>query len=546
MVEERKKADSKNSGRKRKWKTFTRIIGLLCGLFCLVIFIKIVQTGYLTWIGITVGTLLIVPAFLSPIFGFAGMKHIDKVLNFFSWGVITLIIVVAGIMLLRPESNNTWSPYKFDNELASIEAKWAVPDQDNAAIRYKSLFAAIDMNDCPDSLFRKDGHIRNELSQHPWEGSDYPEVSKWLDLHADTLDELLSISNVEKCRWPIQIEICDEYTVPYKPLRYCLRLLVAAGNLDLGEDQPQKALEKSFCLLRMAEHLYQQTHNLDFHIGFRYELAALQIIRNVLISSEVSQDDMDRISVHLPTTANNWRRDVSMLLEFEEVRFAHFMAQVYEVNEKGKIRFATSFRFLSEYKQEQQDSGKLRKLMCLYWSMNMPLDPQGVWDMADRESTRLARFLESGPSLGIDEDDDPAFISFIDFTTKILCNFARWYAQGTCLDKHVHIYFGKRYATQLIHRRGTWLILGLRNYRNAHSGWPTSLELVSEYAPDEAFLDPTCDDAFVYALDGDGFKLYSKGPNGIDEGGRDGFVRDLDRSQDDIAIWPLGEERDEK
>lgn len=56
--------------------------------------------------------------------------------------------------------------------------------------------------------------------------------------------------------------------------------------------------------------------------------------------------------------------------------------------------------------------------------------------------------------------------------------------------------------------------------------------------PPEAFFDPAGDGAFVYAAEGDEFKLYSKGFNRIDEGGRHGYVRSLDRSEDDIAVWP--------
>jgi hypothetical protein len=324
-----------------------------------------------------------------------------------------------------------------------------------------------------------------------------------------------------------------------------MRLPIAAGNRDLGEGQPQKALEKSFCLLRMAEHLYQQTHHLDFLLGFRHEVAGLKIIENALVSSEVSQDDIDRIAVHLPTTANTWSRDISMLLEFEELRFAHLMAQVYETNEQGKIRFAKSFRPLSENSQKQQNPSKIRKLMRLYWFMNMPLDPQGVWDMAEKESAKFARFLVPGPALGIDKYDDSLFWLLFDLP-RIFSNMARSYSQYMCFDKSMHLYFGKRYAVQMIQRRGTWLILGLRKYRNTHGRWPISLELVSVYAPDGAFLDPTCNDAFVYALDGDGFKLYSKGPNGIDEGGRRGYVKSLNRSEDDIAVWPLSQKGDKK
>jgi len=80
-----------------------------------------------------------------------------------------------------------------------------------------------------------------------------------------------------------------------------------------------------------------------------------------------------------------------------------------------------------------------------------------------------------------------------------------------------------------------WLVLGLRKYKNAHGSWPTSLEDASEYVPPEALLD-LFESAFVYILGGDCFILYSKGPNGIDESGRN-----VVKSGDDIMIWPLGE-----
>ena len=87
-------------------------------------------------------------------------------------------------------------------------------------------------------------------------------------------------------------------------------------------------------------------------------------------------------------------------------------------------------------------------------------------------------------------------------------------------------------------RRATWLLLGLRRYRDAHGAWPQTLDAISEYVPAEAFLDPTNGGAFVYTLDGDSFKLYSKGPNRVDEGARHGYVKALDKIENDIPIWP--------
>ena len=165
------------------------------------------------------------------------------------------------------------------------------------------------------------------------------------------------------------------------------------------------------------------------------------------------------------------------------------------------------------------------------------------WALADRRVFVVMAFLNT---VGYDQEVPGMHTLFDGVPFKLAGNSARWAAQATCFDKFLYAIFKKSYTSHITRRRGTWLVFGLRNYRNAHGRWPTSLELVSEYAPGEAFLDPTCDDAFVYALDGDGFKLYSKGPNSIDEGGRDGYVKSLGRSEDDIAVWPLSQKGDKK
>jgi len=364
--------------------------------------------------------------------------------------------------------------------------------------------------------------------RHPWKGEDYPEASRWLDSHVEIINELLHIGTMEKCRWPIQIKVCDEYTVPYKPLRYCMHILTVSGNRDFGEGRFQNALKKSFCLLNMAEHLYQQTDSLDIHCGFYSERTALEMIRYTLVRSDLLEDDINQIAGLLPTAANNWRQDISRLLEFEKLRFANFVSPVYEINEKGEIRFAASFWLLFDDRQNQKSHAKTNKRWRLYWLMNMPIDPNGLWDMAEVEATGLAQFLEPGPMLNIDKDDE----SFIDFCVKSLSNGARWTANQVCFEKHIYASFGEYYAKQMTRRRGTWLVLGLRRYRNAHGTWPDNLDAIKSYAPAEAFLDPVNDDEFVYVLDGDGFKLYSKGKNGIDENGRE------NDGADDWLIWP--------
>jgi hypothetical protein len=62
--------------------------------------------------------------------------------------------------------------------------------------------------------------------------------------------------------------------------------------------------------------------------------------------------------------------------------------------------------------------------------------------------------------------------------------------------------------------------------------------MIAEYVPAEAFVDPMTSEAFVYALDGDSFRLYSRGINRADDGGRHGYVKALDKLEDDLSMWP--------
>jgi hypothetical protein len=80
--------------------------------------------------------------------------------------------------------------------------------------------------------------------------------------------------------------------------------------------------------------------------------------------------------------------------------------------------------------------------------------------------------------------------------------------------------------------------LGLRRYHNEHAAWPSALDQLAEHVPADALLDPTSGGPFIYLLDGDSFRLYSKGADRIDDAGRHGYSKALDRIEDDIVIWP--------
>lgn len=538
MRKETQTPDSdKRAVRRRKLKTLGRVFLLLLGCLYLWVFIKMVLTGYLTWIGITAGIVFITPYILVTCVGLAGKDALEKQLNQIWNGILIAAVVIVVTALIWSERPGQWRPFSFDTEIAALEARRAVPDADNAALRYDAALANLDVKDRPDFFF-EGGGLREELERGPWTEQAYPEASAWLDSHAPLVTELRQIGRMDKCRWPLYANSECDWTVPYKKLRYGWQLLLAAGNRHLGEGRQDEALESYFCLLRHADHLRQQTCLLDLQMSIALERTALPMIRHLLMRSELPPDDLERIALRLPTAANKWHQDIARMLEFDEYRFAQFIAPIYEINEQGKTRFAAYFALLSEDKWRPRKATLTGRLWRLFCYVNMPMDPQGVWDMARQESAQAARLLESSPRFRIPRDQRHSETSFFDFATIVAGSPARWLAREACFDTFMYPLLGEFYATHLTQRRGTWLVLGLRRYHNEHDTWPKTLDALAPHVPADAFDDPASGGSFVYTRDGDSFALYSKGVNRIDEGGRKGRNRDLDRYEDDIAIWP--------
>ena len=75
-------------------------------------------------------------------------------------------------------------------------------------------------------------------------------------------------------------------------------------------------------------------------------------------------------------------------------------------------------------------------------------------------------------------------------------------------------------------------MIGLRRYKNENGSWPERLEDIESLVPAEILVDPINNGRFVYKLVDDGFMLYSKGKNNIDEGGK--YLSDAN----DWPIWP--------
>ena len=64
---------------------------------------------------------------------------LPKYLRKWFWLGFGGVIVILVIWVFLPENNEDWKPFTFDKELATLEAKHAIPDKENAARFYNDL-----------------------------------------------------------------------------------------------------------------------------------------------------------------------------------------------------------------------------------------------------------------------------------------------------------------------------------------------------------------------------------------------------------------------
>jgi hypothetical protein len=78
------------------------------------------------------------------------------------------------------------------------------------------------------------------------------------------------------------------------------------------------------------------------------------------------------------------------------------------------------------------------------------------------------------------------------------------------------------------------ILSALKRYFLQHQEWPGQLQELDLESQESVLNDPLCNQPFVYERTNRGFRLYSRGPNGIDDGG----VYNIKAGKDDIVLWP--------
>ncbi len=465
------------------------------------------------------------------------------------WFWISVGAVVIGLVVwvLLPDSDSgDWRLFTFDEEVAALEARRAIPDSENAAIIYNQLLDNYQEDACEPNFVDDDRY--DITASEPWASEDHPEIAEWLKAQQGTIDGLLQACEIEECRFPIAADIWSlNGSMDRLPqMRSWARLLARAGNNDIGEGRIDAGLEKYMAVVQMAEHLHQQPTMVDLLVGVACEAIALKQFNRFVVTGNATEENLRFIQETLAKNKHTWSSDFTGILDCEKLMFKNLCAICYETNDKGKVRL-TRDATAAMRAQVPQDAPQLtywqKKLMrastILLW-FYMPSTPQKLGKIIDASYEKLYAMAEPAFHWEKEVKEIPPTSLF---STRFRFNYR-------CLIELLVAMTGKSYygihdlyTRCMVGRRSSRVIIALRRYKNEKGNWPESLDDVKGLAPAEIFVDPINNGCFVYKLADDGFTLYSKGKNNIDEGG----LRNCkEGGTDDWQIWPRKSRRAEK
>ena len=494
------------------------------------------------WFGLTVLSVLIILGLIveAPwkvitllLIVLAARTVLPKQLRKWFWAGVGAVVIALIVWVFLPDKRDDWRPYTFDKELAALEAKYTIPDSENAAIIYNQLLDSYDSNSFYSGL--GESEVEKIPMREPWLSRENPEIAEWLEKHQATISMLLNASRIEKCRFAINADLVsfDSTMDRLSPMRKWAYLLISVASNDMAEGRSEEGLEKLVAVLQMGNHQRQQASLIDFLVGVALEALSISQFKRFTITGYATDEDLTVIEKALGEIKYDWFTDFPRFIEYEKLFAKNFWGLFYGVNPQGKIRLGRGLTGIITEKllEDVEDKRfvtylyerliKAWTILCWFY---MPSSPQRAGAIVDEVYERFYAMTEPDYDWREGTKKTPKmfrlnYTYLVEHLTEILAP----------VYYRIHDTYLRATAT----KRGSQIIVALRRYKNQNGFWPVNLNDVKSMAPVEIFVDPINGGDFVYEITEENFRLYGKGKNGIDDG-----ERDDKRGADDWLIWP--------
>ena len=468
------------------------------------------------------------------------------------WAGVGIVILVLVLWIFIPENDNGWKPFTFDAELAALEEKNKIPDEENAAVIYNQLLTDYNKSDFDPNCL-DDEFTDCQTSKTFWHKKDYPQVAKWIKNHENTINELIKASEFEKCKFDLTSKslLLDNMKM-MSASRQWVQLLSRAANNDVAERRIDQGLNKYYCVLQMGKHLCQQSSLVEILVGITLKSLAIERFNNFVIAGNPDKKQLDVIEQKINEVKYDWQSDLPKVLDYEKLLFKNLFGNLYEVNAKGQFRFTRNpenltkvlFPDSNQIPPQNYFQKKLVKAKSvLYWFF-APSTPQEFSKTTDAAYQKNYEMADPN----YDWSKKPPDINFSSYvknlSSNIKLNYKHVVNMETSITESIYYNIHDLYLRQESGKNSALLLIAIRRYKDKNGVWPENLDEIKGLTNEENFIDPVNDQFFVYKLTGDSFILYGKGKNGIDDNGERfsaycNETNQIKNTADDIKIWPM-------
>jgi len=467
------------------------------------------------WIGLSILVLLILLALVveAPkkivillLIILAAFTALPKPARKWFWLSVGAVVLIFIIWVFLPEDNEGWRPYTFDEELAALEVKYAIPDEENAGLVYDEIFETLDIDSNQPEFFIKS---KPSSKDEPWLSVEHPETAEWLKGHQGTIDNLIQAGQKDKCIFlPIGSDTITVSKLIEKvpKFRQCTFLVISAANNDMADGRTDAGIEKYLSILNIANHLYQQPTLLYYQMGV-LERLGLQQINRYIIEGQPTEAQLKLISNSVKNLQDNWGSDLRNILDLENLYAKNMLSGMhYEINPQGKTRFSRGSLALTngQIRSGMYTRRKFAKLGTILGWLYLPSSPENVGKFVDAGFEK--HYAMTRPHFDWNTQPDQ-------LKSAYKLNYGYMVELMTSLTYPVYFSIHEKYQRDLTYRRGSRLLIAIKQYHNENNTWPPDLDSIKSAAPAEAFIDPVTGNPLEYENHGERFSLYGETAN---------------------------------
>lgn len=404
-----------------------------------------------------------------------------------------------------PEPGSPTNYVAWLNQLSHVDGPSAAPLYDSAAakvVRYEGDAAVLDaaMRGDPDALRS-------------------PEVSGWIEANRAAIDDIRAATRLEYRGYEYQSENGDLIGVllpNLSPVREVTRALIADGRRAQSEGRLADALTNYLDAARAGAQTGQGHTLIENLVGVAVQSAANGALLDLVGSAPPGQIDFDTVADQLEAAGAPLPADHAM--QAERAMFLDATQRMFERDpDTGEVRPSPQGigQFISQGGASITDDPNA---LSLAWNLAGTNFDQTIAEgnryydqvaaaarMPYQEGRAVMRDLESA----LTETTNPLLRTLTPAFSR--SQFVRTRGEAE--------------------RRGTITVARIRAFEQRNGRLPESLD---ELGAGTAFVDPFSNQPLRYQRTADGFRLYSVGDNGQDDGG----THDPKAENNDFVIWP--------